>query len=213
MITLFPLANFAIHQSQRFGMLNIRKVSFWVGLFFILPFFLYGAGDYFLKTTPEFRFLGQVLVSLNSLTVIGIGWLFFKLYQNKNNRICWSYLSGRVAEGLLLAAGLLFTGNPEPSGSLPDTSRFFYFSAMLALSGSSLPLLVFLTRLKEIPKWLGFWGLAGYGVLGTSCLVELAGIQTGLWPAIPGGLFELAFGIFLMFRGLNSARASEHPVA
>jgi len=187
-------------------MANIRKVSFWIGLFFILPFFLYGTGDYFVKNSPEFRLLGQVLVLLNSLTVVGIGWLLFSQYRNQNSSACWIYLSGRVSEGLLLTAGLFFGANPGAIGFSPDPGQVFYFSAMLALSGSSIPLLIVLSRLKEIPVWLATWGLAGYGSLGAGCIAELNGVPTGVLPAIPGGLFELTFGLFLMIWGLNSTR-------
>jgi hypothetical protein len=53
--------------------------------------------------------------------------------------------------------------------------------------------------------WLALWGLAGYAIFATGALLELLGFSYGLTLSIPGGIFELVFGIGLFTKGVGRA--------
>ena len=49
------------------------------------------------------------------------------------------------------------------------------------------------------------WGFIGYACIAAGTLLELFGVAgAGIVGAIPGGLFELTFGIWLIARGFAS---------
>ena len=49
------------------------------------------------------------------------------------------------------------------------------------------------------------WGVIGYAMLAAGAVLELAsGRSIALAFAVPGGLFEIALGIFLLWRGFGS---------
>ena len=63
--------------------------------------------------------------------------------------------------------------------------------------------LLFRTRL--VPRLLAAWGFIGYACFAGGNLLELFGVAgAGIVGAIPGGLFELTFGIWLIARGFAS---------
>ena len=60
-------------------------------------------------------------------------------------------------------------------------------------------------------QWLGWWGLAGYALLAAGALSALIGHDVSLALSVPGGLFELVFGVWLMARGLGAPPAHAAP--
>ena len=62
-----------------------------------------------------------------------------------------------------------------------------------------------LFRTGLVPRFLAVWGFIGYACFVGGALLELFGVAgAGLVGAIPGGLFELTFGIWLIARGVAS---------
>jgi hypothetical protein len=62
---------------------------------------------------------------------------------------------------------------------------------------------VLLFRTMLVPRALAAWGLLGYAIFLTGAVAELLQIHIGLMLSIPGGLFELAFGLWLLLKGFN----------
>ena len=61
-----------------------------------------------------------------------------------------------------------------------------------------------LFRSNLVPRFLAVWGLVGYAIFATGCVLEILGFAgTGLVATIPGGLFEIFFGIWLIAKGFN----------
>jgi hypothetical protein len=57
-----------------------------------------------------------------------------------------------------------------------------------------------------VPQFLAVWGLVGYTILAIGCVVEILGFPgAGLVATIPGGPFEIFFGIWLILKGFNPA--------
>ena len=65
----------------------------------------------------------------------------------------------------------------------------------------------FLFRTRMVPRTLALWGVVGYAIHLTGAIAEIFGIHVWLLLSLPGGLFEVAFGIWLIAKGFNSG----HP--
>jgi hypothetical protein len=166
-----------------------------IGALFLSAFLLYGGGSAVLSSTA-----GPLLLLANSVAVVAIGVLVQRLVAQP------AYLVARGAEGVLLAVGVVFLLLREPFST--DANNACYQVAMLALGLGSLPFIRALRRADLIPGWLATWGLLGYGVFTLGATAELLGYGIGLACSVPGGLWELTFGGYLMARGASVRRIS-----
>lgn len=199
-----------------------------IGVMFIIPFFAYGIGSSLLNGASEVQsltsgadtkqlqiWLGSLLVIVNSLTVLGIGCLMFPTLQGYHRSLAQTYLSVRQAEALLLLLGLAFLLTMFSVGeahhpsederawqlleSFAQKANFWaYQLAMLILGIGSLGLCWLLLKQGLVPRLLAIWGLVGYFLLFVGSILELYGLPLGIWFSIPGGLFELYFGVWLI---------------
>jgi hypothetical protein len=71
----------------------------------------------------------------------------------------------------------------------------------LGLGAVFLCLLLFRTRL--IPRFLSIWGLVGYAILMAGTIAEIFGIHIGVMLSIPGGVFEVGLGFWLIIKGFQ----------
>ena len=166
--------------------------------------------------------LGAFLMLLNSVVVVGMGVLFFPILENHGKRTALAYLASRMVEAVLLAVGVLgllmivplaqqgvdagqaSAGWAKALGSLAvqwNTMAYQIAEMSLGLGGVFLCSLLFRTRL--IPRLLAVWGLIGYAILMAGAIAEIFGIHIGLIFSIPGGLFELALGFWLLIKGFQ----------
>jgi hypothetical protein len=74
---------------------------------------------------------------------------------------------------------------------------------MASLGAGSIFLCALLLRTGLIPRFLAAWGLIGYAIFLAGAVAEIVGFRVGLVLAVPGGLFELAFGSWLILRGFR----------
>ena len=155
---------------------------------------------------------------VNSAIVVSIGLLLLPILVRFNRAIAWSYMAARAIEAVALAAGtmgLLLLVAAE--GLVTQTAiitagrgNFFaYQTGMAALGFGSLFFCALLYRCRIVPRLLAAWGFAGYAVFFAGAVLELAGLPYGVMLSIPGGLFEIAFGIWLIVKGFDNTRATE----
>jgi hypothetical protein len=87
---------------------------------------------------------------------------------------------------------------------------YAYNIGMIALGIAGMTLNFLFFRAKLIPRWIAVWGLVGYAVLVCGMAADVLGSGLGLTlPSIPGGLWEVFVGGWLIIRGFNpSAFAS-----
>jgi hypothetical protein len=163
-----------------------------VGLLFLAAFVFYGVGSALVD-----RPVGPALMLLNSGVVAVIGVLVFRVLRRRHLRTAATYLIARAVEATLLAVGVLLL----TSMGLAAGNDLTYQFAMLILGVGSVPFCWVLRRDRFVPGWLAVWGMVGYGLLAASALLELSGMSVGLALTIPGGLFEVAFGLILIARG------------
>lgn len=215
-----------------------------IGLLFLAAMFTYGPGSGIVASfldAPDVltRIAGQaslfasgaVLMLINCAVVVAIGVLLHPVLRQVDERVALGYLACRIIEGTLLALGVVALLTLIPlvdvgGGDAADigvvstlvvaVNDFSYQVGMAALGLGSLFFCRLLYRAGLVPRPLAMWGLIGYAVFLTGALLELLAVPAGLVLSIPGGLFEVFFGGWLIARGFTCAEpppASQDPRA
>jgi hypothetical protein len=172
-----------------------------------------------------------VLMLVNSALVIGIGALMFPILRRHSQAVAVGYLATRLFEGIVLAVGVVgllslvtvsesYTaggGAGEPylatlGALLRSGNVLAYNVAMAGLGVGSMFFCFLLYRSNLVPRFLAGWGLVGYAIFAAGCLLELLGVAgAGLVAVVPGGLFEVFFGIWLIAKGFNRSAVAAGP--
>jgi len=199
---------------------STRRTARIVGFLFLAAFLAYGVGSAIAtsiaasadRSGPDALLItGAALMLLNSAMVIGIGVLMFPVLRPHNKAIAVGYLGTRIFEGVVLAIGvgclLVLTG---PAAI--DANFVAYNIAMAGLGIGSLFFCALLFRSGLVPLFLAVWGFLGYALFAAGSLLELSGVAgAGLIAAIPSGLFEVTFGIWLIARGFRFTATAVRP--
>jgi hypothetical protein len=147
---------------------------------------------------------GTGLMLLNSAFVIGIGVLMFPILRAHNKGVATGYLGARIFEGVVLAIGVVILIVVTGDAAI-DANTVAYNVAEAGLGVGSLFFCALLFRTGLVPRFLAGWGFVGYACFVGGTLLVLFGVAgAGLVGAIPGGLFEVTFGIWLITRGFAS---------
>jgi hypothetical protein len=191
---------------------NTRRTALIVGVLFLAGFLTYGVGNLIAtgivgsadrSGSTALFVTGAALMLLNSAFVIGIGVLMFPILRPHNKAIAVGYLGTRIFEGVVLAIGVVSLIVVTGSAAIHANS-VFYNVAEAGLGIGSLFFCALLFRTGLVPRFLAAWGFLGYACFAGGTLLELFGVAgAGLVAAIPGGLFELTFGIWLIARGFR----------
>ena len=189
---------------------SVRRTARIVGVLFLAGFLAYGVGSVIATGNADrsgstaLFVIGAALMLLNSVFVIGIGVLMFPILRAHNPAIAAGYLGARIFEGVVLAIGVVSLIVLTSSHAI-DANAAFYNVAEAGLGIGSLFFCALLFRTELVPRWLAGWGFIGYACFAAGNLLELFGIAgAGVVAAIPGGLFELTFAIWLIARGFTS---------
>ena len=86
---------------------------------------------------------------------------------------------------------------------LTHANTMAYQIAMMSLGLASPFLCVLLFRTRLIPRFLAVWGCIGYALFLGGAIAEIFGMNVGVILSIPGGLFEVAVGLWLLIRGFQ----------
>lgn len=209
-----------------------------IGGLFLAGFLFYGIGfalvssvvdkPHFLASVPDHQvtlLLGVGLMLVNTVVDIGKGILFFPILERHSRRAAQTYLATMVVEVVLLAAGaLLFVllvpladqgadaGWAKGVGHLiVDANGAAYQLAELLLGLGAIVLTAVLLRTGLLPRFLAAWGIVGYAILAVGSAADLFGAHISLALSIPGGLFEVALGGWLLVRGFVPAAYDARP--
>lgn len=208
-----------------------------IGAFFLLGFIVYGLGNLLVVSAvsgPNFLssisahgsvlLAGAFLMLLNTVTDVGKGVLFFPILERHGKRTALVYLAAMIVEVVLLDIGILCllmilplssqhgisVGLANALGSLAvqsNTMAYQLAEMTLGVGGMFLCGLLFRTRL--IPRFLAGWGVIGYAILLAGFMAEIFGLQFSLMLSIPGGLFEVVLGFWLLTKGFWTEREHE----
>jgi|SRR5579872_371403 len=165
---------------------------------------------------------GAFLMLLNSVVDVGKGVLFFPILEHHGKRTALAYLAAMIVEVVLLAVGVLSllmiipiaqqgvdagqagAGWSKALGSLAvQSNAMSYQIAEMSLGFGAIFLCALLYHTRLIPRFLAMWGVIGYVILAIGAIAEIFGTHIGLVLSIPGGLFELALGFWLLIKGFQ----------
>jgi hypothetical protein len=175
--------------------------------------------------------IGAVLWLMAAAWDAAHGVLMFPiLKQQHNERIAVGYLGFRIMDALFIAIMVLFILIQIPIGSeylsagasdasyLQALSTVFmqaqldaYNIAMTTLGISGLILCYSFYKSKLIPRLLAIWGLVGYATILCGSVLEVLGFDLLSIHAIPGGLWEVFIGVWLIVRGFNPSAFAPGP--
>jgi Domain of unknown function (DUF4386) len=210
-----------------------KRYSRIFGALFIAGFLVYGIGFGIVSsvtTAPDFLatlsahstalVAGAFLMLLNTVVDIGKGVLFFPIAERRGKRTALAYLAAITVQVVLLDLGVLVLlmllplsqsiGGGSASwaagaGSLltqANTLAYELGQGTLAFGALFMTWLLFRTRM--VPRTLAILGVVGYAIHLTGAVAEISGTHVGLALSIPGGLFEVAFGVWLIGKGFRS---------
>jgi len=194
-----------------------------------------GAPDYLasLSASSMLLAIAAVLWLMAAAWDAAHGVLMFPVLKQHSERIAVGYLGFRIMDGLFIAIMVLFILVQIPIGSeylnaagsdasyLQALSTVFmqaqldaYNIAMTTLGISGLILCYSFYKSRLIPRLLAVWGLVGYAVILCGSVLEVLGFNLLTIHAIPGGLWEVFIGVWLIAKGFNpSAFVSESAQA
>jgi hypothetical protein len=151
------------------------------------------------------------------------GILMFPVLKPHNERIAVGYLGVRIIDAVFIAVMVLFVLLQIPLGSeyvkaaAPDAfslqalsavsmqaSQYAYQIGMIAVGLAGLMLCSTLYRAKLVPRLVAVWGLVGYAIIFCGMVSEVMGSGLGLVSSIPGGLWEVFIGVWLIVKGFSS---------
>jgi len=152
------------------------------------------------------------------------GVLMFPVLKPHNERIAIGYLAARIVDAVFIAVMVLFLLLQIPLGSeylkagASDTSylqalsivsvqasQYAYQIGMSTLGVAGLMLCYTLYKAKLVPRPLAVWGLVGYAIIFCGMVSEVFGSGLGLVSSIPGGLWEVFIGVWLIAKGFNAS--------
>ena len=155
------------------------------------------------------------------------GILMFPVLKQFSERIAFGYFGARIMDAIFVGIMALFILFQLPLGSeyvkagLPDTSYlpglsavlmqaqlYAYHFGMITVGFAGLMLNYLLYRAQLLPRILGVWGLVGYAVILGGSVLEVLGFKLNLIHTLPGGLWELFIGVWLIVKGFSTSSAS-----
>ena len=124
-----------------------------------------------------------------------------------------------VQFGVISLLSLVIVSRSYTEAGAADASYFKTLRALaingnfmaynVAMAGHGLGSLFFcylLFRSNLVPRFLAVWGLVGYAIFATGCVLEILGFAgTGLVATIPGGLLECFNPSAITIRAANTA--------
>ena len=219
--------------------MSARTIGRSAGALFLLAYVVYLAGDALARSgsagtvaLPQIAAhqlqvsAGTLLMLANSAAVIGIGILLFPVLRRHHELSAYGYLAAQVVQGLMLAVGVAFLLLRIPlarayRGShasvltalarvAEEANHYSFWIGMISVGIGGLLLCRVLLKENLVPKFLAVYGLAGYAIFLAGAILEILGRNVGVALSIPGGLFEIAFGILLIAQGFPEAQSSDY---
>ncbi|HPX76905.1 MAG TPA: DUF4386 domain-containing protein [Bacteroidales bacterium] len=172
-----------------------------IGLFISLAFVAYGLGRQFFDSTDNLKYLGALLIIVNSIMVLFIGILLRKTLKLYNPTVGNIYLFTRIFEALALAS-IVLTLLPTVNIS----KDLGYNLGMLVLGIGSIPMCLTLLKHKITPAWLAIWGAIGYAIFTFGIILDLFGKEMSIYFLAPGAIWEITFALWLIVRGSKNIK-------
>jgi hypothetical protein len=168
--------------------------------------------------------IGAMLLLMTVAGDAAHGVLMFPVLKRHNELMAFGYFGFRIVDAVFLAVQVLFVLLQIPLGSeylkagvsdtfylqalstlFIQTNLYAYQIAMTFLGLAGLMLCYVFYRAKLVPRFVALWGLVGYATMLCGSVLEVLGFDLRLIHTIPGGLWELFIGVWLIAKGFNSS--------
>jgi hypothetical protein len=185
-----------------------------------------GAPDHFSAISAN-----SMLLALGALlwlsTVAGDaahGILMFPVLKPHSERAAVGYLGARIIDATFIAVMALLilvqiplgieylnAGSTDTSylhalsAVLTEANLYAYEFAMITVGVAGLILCSMFYRAQLVPRLLAVWGLIGYAILLLGSVLQVFGFNLNSIQAIPGGLWELFIGVWLIVKGFSTS--------
>jgi len=152
------------------------------------------------------------------------GVLMFPVLKQNSENAAIGYLGFRIIDAVFIAIHVLFILIQIPIGIeylkegtqnmvyLKSLSTVFlminqygYQIGMIFVGSAGLILCHSFFKSGLVPSSLAVWGFVGYLTILIGSTIELTGLDLHLIHTIPGGLWELFIGVWLIVKGFNSS--------
>ena len=166
--------------------------------------------------------IGAVLLLLTVAGDVAHGFLLFPLLRKHSESMALGYFGFRIVDGVFLGIQVLFVLLQIPLAGqylnvgvaemlrLQGLSALFiqvnlqaYHIAMFTLGIAGVMLCVMFFRTRLLPRFLSVWGIVGYATILCGSVLEVMGFALHSLDTIPGGLWELFIGVWLIVKGFN----------
>ena len=173
--------------------------------------------------------IGAILWLLAVVGDAAHGVLMFPILKPHNERIAVGYLAARIVEAVFIAIMVLFILMQIPLGSayvqaaaadasalqalgtlFTQAQLYAYEIGMSMLGISGLLLCSTLYRANLVPRWLAIWGLLGNATILVGMASAVLGSGLGDLFSLPGGLWEVFVGVWLIVKGFNASAFAPH---
>jgi hypothetical protein len=174
--------------------------------------------------------IGAVLWLMAVIGDAAHGVLMFPILKPHGERLAIGYLAARILDAAFIAIMVLFLLVQIPLGSeflktagasasylqalstiTVQASQYAYAMGMSTLGVSGLILCYVLYKTKLVPRILAVWGLIGYAVIFVGMISQILGSGLGLMSSLPGGLWEMFVGGWLIVKGFNASAFLSRP--
>ena len=151
------------------------------------------------------------------------GVMMFPILKQNSERIALGYFAARIVEAAIISVSALFILLQIPLGAefleahasktsyLQSLSALFvqsqaysYQIGMVALGMAGLTLCYGFYRAKLVPQFFIIWGFIGYVSFLGGSMLEILGFNLQLLHTLPGGLWEMSIGVWLIVKGFHS---------
>ena len=151
------------------------------------------------------------------------GVLMYPVLIRHSERSAVGYLAARIMDATLIAVLALLVvmqisiGVEFVKAGASDTSYlqalstvlaqgnlYAYEFAMITVGVAGLILCSAFFRTHLIPRALAVWGLVGYAVILLGSVLQILGFQLNSVHALPGGLWEVFIGVWLIVKGFSA---------
>jgi hypothetical protein len=152
------------------------------------------------------------------------GILMFPVLKPHSERAAVGYLGARIIDATFIAVMALLilvqiplgieylnAGSSDASylhplsAVLTQANLYAYEFAMITVGVAGFILSFMFYQTQLVPRFLAVWGLIGYAVLLLGSVLQVLGLNLNSIHAIPGGLWELFIGVWLIAKGFSTS--------
>lgn len=149
------------------------------------------------------------------------GVLMYPLLKKQNEYLALGYFSFRIVDAVFIGIYVLLVLVQIPLGNeylnvgadtaslqslsavLIKANLYAYHIGMISLGIAGVMMCYSLSRSLVVPRFVALWGLVGYATILIGSIFEVMGFDLQLMHTLPGGLWELFIGVWLIAKGFS----------